>query len=96
MVLNQYQYEAVPSPVREQANRSGEWYWRRREWVTQRNLFPDLCAGLASAGIGFLILENWNSGLRERVAQVTDDACVRSELTPLSTKVAGLVADVRV
>jgi membrane fusion protein (multidrug efflux system) len=37
------------------------------------------------------ITHNWNSWEGEHVEQVTDDAYVRGDLTPLSTKVAGIV-----
>ena len=47
-------------------------------------------------GILFLIAGNWNTWASEGVAQKTDDAYVRADVTPLSTKVAGLVAMVRV
>src|SRR5271165_2599734 len=47
---------------------------------------------LMAAGIIFLIAGNWNTWASERAAQETDDAYVRADLTPLSTKVAGLVA----
>jgi membrane fusion protein (multidrug efflux system) len=39
---------------------------------------------------------NWNAWEGARVEQVTNDAFVRGDLTPLSTKVAGLVRDVAV
>jgi len=51
---------------------------------------------LLAAGILFLISGNWNTWASERVAQTTDDAYMRADLTPLSTKVAGLVAAVGV
>jgi membrane fusion protein, multidrug efflux system len=51
---------------------------------------------LLAAGILILITGNWNSWTSERVLQKTDDAYVRADLTPLSTKVAGLVAKVAV
>ncbi len=37
---------------------------------------------------------NWNSWEGNRLEQVTDDAYVRGDITPLSTKVAGLVKEV--
>lgn len=43
-----------------------------------------------------LIAGKWNTWTSERVEQKTDDANVRADLTPLSTKVAGLVARVAV
>ena len=39
---------------------------------------------------------NWNSWQGGQAEQVTDDAFVRGDLTPLSTKVAGIVRDVKV
>jgi membrane fusion protein (multidrug efflux system) len=51
---------------------------------------------LMAAGIVFLIAGNWNSWASERASQKTDDAYMRADLTPLSTKVAGLVAAVAV
>ncbi len=51
---------------------------------------------LLSAAVVFTITWNWNSWEGGRVEQVTDDAYVRGDLTPLSTKVAGLVKDVHV
>jgi membrane fusion protein, multidrug efflux system len=51
---------------------------------------------LMAAGIVLLITGNWNSWVSDRAEQKTDDAYVQADLTPLSTKVAGLVAAVRV
>jgi membrane fusion protein (multidrug efflux system) len=49
---------------------------------------------LMAAGIVFLITGHWHTWVSERPVQKTDDAYVRADLTPLSTKVAGLVAAV--
>ena len=51
---------------------------------------------LLAAGIVILITGNWNTWATERDSQRTDDAYVRADLTPLSTKVAGLVETVAV
>src|SRR5215510_5492613 len=51
---------------------------------------------LLAAGVVILITGNWNTWASQRVSQKTDDAYVRADLTPLSTKVAGLVATVAV
>jgi membrane fusion protein, multidrug efflux system len=51
---------------------------------------------LLAAAVIFTITRNWNSWEGGRVEQVTDDAYVRGNLTPLSTKVAGIVRDVKV
>src|SRR5580700_2346930 len=66
------------------------WAQRLKQW-----LVPTIILLLA-AGILFLIAGNWNSWASERASQVTDDAYIRADLTPLSTKVAGLVARVAV
>jgi membrane fusion protein (multidrug efflux system) len=44
----------------------------------------------------YTITRNWNSWEGGRISQVTDDAYVRGDLTPLSTKVSGIVSEVRV
>jgi membrane fusion protein, multidrug efflux system len=66
--------------------------WARRfeQWIV-----PAIILLLAGAII-VLITGNWNTWASERVSQKTDDAYVRADLTPLSTKVAGLVATVAV
>ena len=51
---------------------------------------------LLSAGIAILITGNWNKWVGDRARQSTDDAHVQADLTPLSTKVAGLVEKVAV
>lgn len=51
---------------------------------------------LMAVGIVFLIAGHWNAWVSDRASQETDDAYVRADLTPLSTKVAGLVAKVAV
>jgi membrane fusion protein, multidrug efflux system len=42
------------------------------------------------------ITRNWNGWEGDRVEQTTNDAYIRGDLTPLSTKVAGLVHEVKV
>src|SRR3984957_19395807 len=51
---------------------------------------------LLAAGIVVLITTNWNGWSAGRAVQETDDAYLHADLTPLSTKVAGLVATVAV
>src|SRR5215472_9290533 len=51
---------------------------------------------LMAAGILVLVTGNWNRWVGDRAWQSTDDAYVQADLTPLSTKVAGLVATVAV
>src|SRR5277367_4981600 len=51
---------------------------------------------LLAAAVVTTIMWNWNAWEGGRIDQVTDDAYVRGDLTPLSTKVAGIVKDVTV
>jgi membrane fusion protein (multidrug efflux system) len=55
-----------------------------------------LAVMLLAAAIVFTMTRNWNAWEGARIEQVTNDAYVRGDLTPLSTKVAGLVRDVAV
>jgi membrane fusion protein (multidrug efflux system) len=66
--------------------------WRQR----LKNVLVPVTIVLMAGGLLFLIAGNWNTWGSERVSQQTDDAYVRADLTPLSTKVAGLVASVAV
>src|SRR5271154_2762502 len=63
---------------------------RIRQWLVPAVIL------LMAAGIVLLITGNWNSWVSTRTAQETDDANLSADLTPLSTKVAGLVATVAV
>jgi len=51
---------------------------------------------LLAAAVVFTITRDWNSWEGGHIEQVTDDAYVRGDLTPLSTKVPGIVRDVKV
>ncbi len=51
---------------------------------------------LLAAAVVLTITRNWNAWEGGRIEQATDDAYVRGDVTPLSTKVAGIVRDVRV
>src|SRR5215471_21631544 len=66
------------------------WSKRLRSWLVPAMIM------LMAFGIIFLIAGNWKSWASERVDQTTDESYVRADLTPLSTKVAGLVASVEV
>ena len=61
---------------------------RLEKWIV-----PAIILFLAAAII-VVITGNWNTWASDRVSQKTDDAYVRADLTPLSTKVAGLVGTV--
>lgn len=64
-------------------------------WPWLKFLTPILVLLLAAAVI-ITITRDWNAWEGGRIEQVTDDAIVRGDLTPLSTKVAGIVRDVKV
>src|SRR5258708_6097503 len=51
---------------------------------------------LLAAALIITLTRNWNAWEGGRIDQVTDDAYVRGDLTPLSTKVPGIVRDVKV
>jgi membrane fusion protein (multidrug efflux system) len=51
---------------------------------------------LLATAVVVTLTRNWNAWEGARVEQITDDAYVRGDLTPLSTKVAGIVKDVKV
>jgi membrane fusion protein (multidrug efflux system) len=60
-----------------------------------RRFIPILILLLAAA-ILFLITSNWNSWVGRQGSQKTDDAYLRSDITPLSTRVSGTVTQVAV
>ncbi len=66
------------------------WAQHLKQW-----LVPAVILVMAG-GIVFLIAGHWNTWASEREVQETDDAYLRADLTPLSTKVAGIVAKVAV
>ncbi len=70
---------------------------KRPNWMSRlKQLLVPVTILLMAVGIVFLVAGNWNTWASERASQETDDAYVRADLTPLSTKVAGLVRSVQV
>ncbi len=67
----------------------------RQDARCQSYITPILVAILALAVL-ITITRNWNAWEGGKVEQVTDDAYVRGDLTPLSTKVTGIVRSVDV
>jgi membrane fusion protein, multidrug efflux system len=61
-----------------------------------KNVVVPVTVLLMAGAIVFLIAGNWNTAASDKGEQETDDAYTRADLTPLSTKVAGLVATVAV
>ena len=76
----------APEPEQAQAKPRAKW----RKFVV-----PTLVVLLAAVILA-TITWDWNAWEGGRAEQVTDDAYVRGDLTPLSTKVAGIVRDVKV
>ena len=67
----------------------------RRGAGWQSYITPTLVVILALAVL-ITITRNWNAWEGGKVEQVTDDAYVRGDLTPLSTKVSAIVRSVNV
>ncbi len=67
----------------------------KARWPWLKFATPLLVLCLCAAVI-ITLTRNWNAWEGGRVEQVTDDAFVRGDLTPLSTKVAGIVRAVKV
>jgi len=67
----------------------------KSRWVWLKYVTPILVSLLAAAVV-ISLTRNWNAWEGGRVEQITDDAYVRGDLTPLSTKVSGIVRDVKV
>ena len=67
----------------------------KARWPWLKYLTPILVLALAVA-VMVTITRNWNAWEGGRIEQVTDDAFVRGDLTPLSTKMAGIVRNVKV
>jgi membrane fusion protein, multidrug efflux system len=64
-------------------------------WPWLRYVTPIAILLLAIA-LGVTITRNWNAWEGGNIEQITDDAYVRGDLTPLSTKVPGIVRTVKV
>src|SRR5262245_64752236 len=62
-------------------------------WI---EVVPVVFIGLLAAILFISVTANWNMWVSSREIQETDDAYVRSDLTPLSTRVSGTVAQVAV
>jgi membrane fusion protein, multidrug efflux system len=79
--VHEVQPQPAPAP-------QGKPWWHK-------SAVPALALVLAAALV-VTITRNWNAWEGGRIEQVTDDAFVRGDVTPLSTKVAGIVKEVRV
>src|SRR5262245_7544638 len=79
--------QAAPPAAAQPSEAKGKSRWR--------SLIP-IAILLLAAAIFFAITGNWNSWVGSRAIQETDDAYLRADLTPLSTRVSGTVALVAV
>jgi membrane fusion protein (multidrug efflux system) len=84
---------AVPKPVPPKIDTDQAVPRRGAKW--QKYITPILVVLLALVVL-ITITRNWNAWEGGKIEQVTDDAYVRGDLTPLSTKVAGIVRAVDV
>jgi len=67
-----------------------------RRGARWQNYTTPILVVLLALAVLVTITRNWNAWEGGKVEQVTDDAYVRGDLTPLSTKVAGIVRAVHV
>jgi membrane fusion protein, multidrug efflux system len=67
-----------------------------RQGAGWRNYITPVLVVLLALAVLITITRNWNAWEGGKAEQVTDDAYVRGDLTPLSTKVAGIVRAVDV
>ncbi len=67
-----------------------------RRGARWQNYITPIFVGLLALAVLITITRNWNAWEGGKVEQVTDDAYVRGDLTPLSTKVPGIVRAVDV
>jgi membrane fusion protein (multidrug efflux system) len=79
---------AAPHPEIEHTINPLQTAWRR--------FGTPLLVVVMALAIALTITRNWNAWEGGRADQVTDDAFVRRDVTPLGTKVAGLVREVKV
>src|SRR5579862_5717433 len=70
------------------AGQSTRWPWLR--YVTP------IAIVLLAAALVITLTRNWNAWEGGKIEQATDDAYVRGDLTPLSTKVPGIVRTMKV
>ena len=82
----------APTPATEPEHAPTE---AKVRWPWLKYATPVLVVLLAAAVV-ITLTRDWNAWEGGRIEQVTDDAVVRGDLTPLSTKVAGIVRNVKV
>jgi membrane fusion protein, multidrug efflux system len=88
--------DSTPAPATGPAQKPEPQQSPSRSSVNLRKYGTPALVVLLAVVILATITWNWNSWEGGRIEQVTDDALVRGDITPLSTKVPGLVKEVRV
>ena len=68
----------------------------RRILIKLRAFLIPAAVLLLAAGIVFFVTTGWDSWVGDRTLQSTDDAYLRADVTPLSTKISGIVSQVSV
>ena len=87
---------AASTPVPAQASRPEPTPLQAKtRWPWLRFATPMLVL-LLGAAVAITLTRDWNAWEGGKIEQVTDDAIVRGDLTPLSTKVSGIVRNVQV
>ena len=84
---------SVPKPVPPKIDADQAVPRRGARW---QNYTTPILVVIIALAVLITITRNWNAWEGGKVEQVTDDAYVRGDLTPLSTKVAGIVRAVDV
>ena len=87
---------STPAPARTPEPKSEPEHVSTRPSTNLRKYGTPALVVLLAAAIVLTVTWNWNAWEGGRIEQVTDDAYVRGDITPLSTKVAGLVKEVSV
>src|ERR1700676_3522364 len=82
----------APMPASQQEHAPAQ---PKARWPWLKYATPILVLLLAAA-VTVTLTRDWNAWEGGRIEQVTDDAIVRGDLTPLSTKVSGIVRNVQV
>lgn len=87
---------STPAPARAPEPKSEPEHVSARPSTNLRKYGTPALIVLLAAAVVLTVTWNWNAWEGGRIEQVTDDAYVRGDITPLSTKVAGIVKDVAV
>ncbi len=84
---------STPSPARAADHEHAPAQPGKPKW---QSYGTPLLVVLLAAAVLVTVTRNWNAWEGGRIDQVTDDAYVRGDITPLGTKVAGIVRAVKV